>query len=224
MLSKRDRMTVVLFDFDGVIVRKDSFESYLRVRLRRQPWRLLAVLPLLPFVPLLLATVAGKGWLARLFVRVSTCGIGEAGFRADIDAFGREFARRPGMLAEEALSRLRAHVASGERVLIVSAAAQPLLDAILDQAGVTGVEAVGSSVVVGWTGVRALFHNYGSAKLQTLASLGIEPPWAMAYSDSRSDLPILAAARHAVLVNPPQRDLDAVRRALGDQVEVLRSS
>ena len=45
---------VVLFDFDGVLVRGDSFSGFLRARVRRQAWRLALLLPLLPALPLLL--------------------------------------------------------------------------------------------------------------------------------------------------------------------------
>ena len=215
-------MAIVLFDFDGVLVRRDSFESYLRMRLRRQPWRLLAVFPMLPLLPLLLSSVRVKGWLARVLMRVATCGLDEMRFQADIRAFGRRFIGIPGIAVHQAVARLREHLNAGDRVLVVSATAQPLLNAMLDELGLGGaVEALGSSVAVRWSGVHALFHNYGRAKIVTLTGLGLSPPWAAVYTDSRSDLPMLVGAQRSVLVNPSARDLHAVRAALGAKLEIV---
>ncbi|MDC8010943.1 haloacid dehalogenase-like hydrolase [Tahibacter soli] len=205
----------ILFDFDGVLVRKDSFGSWLRDRLRRERWRILPLLPIVPFMPLFFATVRGTGWMARVAVRLATAGLTEAEFLADIRTFGRRFVARPGMRVDGAVARVREHVAAGDRVLVVSACAQPLLDTILAELGLADVEAIGSDVAIGRFGVRAAFHNYGANKLVALAKRGVAAPWDVAYSDSRADLPMLRHAQQAVLVNPSARDERAVRAVLG---------
>ena len=47
-------------------------------------------------------------------------------------------------------------------------------------------------------------------------------PWAISYSDSLADLPILAAAHKAVLVEPSALHERVLRAALGDTVELVR--
>ncbi|HVJ61399.1 MAG TPA: HAD-IB family phosphatase [Tahibacter sp.] len=205
----------ILFDFDGVLVRKDSFGSWLRDRLRRERWRVLPLLPILPVMPLFFASVRGTGWMARVAVRLATAGMTETEFLADIRAFGRRFVQRPGMRVDGVVARVREHRAAGDRVIVVSACAQPLLDAILRELDLSGIEAIGSEVALSRCGVRAVFHNYGANKLAALARLGVKAPWDIAYSDSRADLPMLMAAHQAVLVNPSARDERAVRAALG---------
>jgi phosphatidylglycerophosphatase C len=207
----------ILFDFDGVLVRKDSFGSWLRDRLRRERWRVLPLLPILPVMPLLFATVRGTGVMARLAVRLATMGLTEAEFLADIRAFGKRFAARPGMRVDGVVARVREHVAAGDRVIVVSACAQPLLETILAEFGLAdgSVEIIGSEVALSRLGVRAVFHNFGANKLVTLRQRGVTAPWDVAYSDSRADLPMLQMARQAVLVNPPARDERAVRAVLG---------
>ncbi|HEX7110862.1 MAG TPA: haloacid dehalogenase-like hydrolase, partial [Mizugakiibacter sp.] len=190
---------VVLFDFDGVLVRSDSYELFLRERFARARWRLLPALPLLPFLPLLLRSVRGKGWVARAFTRLATFGVGEARFRAHAEAFGRALARRPRAFLREGVATLRRHVAAGDRVLIVSASEETLLGAILDELGLGDIERIGTPVRAGWLGVRAAPHNYGAVKLRRLAERGIAPAWAVAYSDALSDLPLLCGAERAVL-------------------------
>ena len=202
----------VLFDFDGVIVRGDSFGAWLRDRLRRERWRVLPLLPLIPVMPLFFATVRGTGWMARTATRLATSGLDEREFLADVAAFGRRYAARG---IAQAVARVREHVAAGDRVVVISGCAQPLLETILAELGVAGVEIAGSPVALDGRGVRAVFHNYGTNKLATLERLGIAAPWDVAYSDSRADLPLLRGAHQAVLVNPRARDERAVRAVIG---------
>ncbi|MCE5233533.1 MAG: haloacid dehalogenase-like hydrolase [Mizugakiibacter sp.] len=218
--ERADARRVVLFDFDGVLVRGDSYEMFLRERFARARWRLLPLLPLLPFVPLLLRTVRGKMWLARACTRLATLGCSEARFRAQADAFGRALARRPRAFLREGVTALRRHLAAGDRVLIVSATEETLLGAILDELGLDAVERIGTRVRAGLFGIRAVPHNYGATKLRSLAERGIVPVWAAAYSDSLADLPMLAGAERAVLVNPSPRALVRFGRSLGERVQV----
>lgn len=212
---------VVVFDFDGVLVRGDSYEQFLRERFARARWRLLPALPLLPLLPLLLRSARGKGWVARVFTRLATLGVGETRFRTHAEAFGRALARRPRAFLREGVATLRRHVAAGDRVLIVSASEETLLGAILEELGLGDIERIGTPVRAGWLGIRAAPHNYGATKLRSLAERGIAPTWAVAYSDSLSDLPLLRGAARAVLVNPEPRALARFGRALGERVQVV---
>ena len=211
----------VLFDFDGVLVRGDSFEAFLRRRFRRSRWRLLPVLPLLPLLPMVLASPRGKGLAARALFRCATLGWSEARYRREAEAFGRSLAQRPGAFLRDGVLALRRHLAAGDRVLIVSATESTLLDAMLDELKLPAVPCLCSTVRGGWLGPRVVMHNYGKAKPATLAAHGVMPPWDLAYSDALSDLPLLAGARRAVLVNPDARSERALRRVLGERLEVV---
>jgi phosphatidylglycerophosphatase C len=212
---------VVLFDFDGVIVRGDSFETFLRESLARSRWRLLLALPVLPFVPLLLPTRAGKKFLGRVFLRVVTFGWGEAGYRRRTAAFGQAYARRPGVFLREGVVALRRHVAAGDRVVIVTGCEQSVLEAILDEVRLSGVELLASRVRGGWFGMRSQFHNFGPAKVRGLMAAGVGKPWNVAYSDSLADLPMLQGAERAVLVNPTAKQVKRATRSLRDRLEVV---
>lgn len=212
---------VVIFDFDGVIVRGDSFEAFLRWRLRKQPWRLLPVLPLLPFVPLLMATAAGKGWLARVFTRVALVGVDEPRFRAAIALFAARFAADPRHFRADALARLRQHRAAGDRVIVCSATERGLLTALLLALGLGDVERVGSRVAVSRWGLRVVWHNYGATKPQALLQGGLRR-WHVAYSDAWSDLPLLrGAADEAVLVNAPRALVERFAQRLGERLRTV---
>jgi HAD superfamily hydrolase (TIGR01490 family) len=97
----------------------------------------------------------------------------------------------------EPLALVRRHRERGERVYIVSAALQEIVDALAEELGFDG--AVGSSCEVE--------HGcHGAEKADALRSLaardGIDLAASTAYSDSHSDLPFLEAVGNPVAVNP----------------------
>jgi phosphatidylglycerophosphatase C len=212
---------VVVFDFDGVIVRDDSFRTFIRESLRGARWRLLLVLPVLLFVPLLWPTWMGKKLFVRAFIRAATIGWGEAGYRRRVAAFGRAYARRPGVFLRDGVAVLRQHVFAGDRVFVVTGCEQSLAEAILDEVKIDGVELLASRVRGGWFGVRVLAHNFGKAKVTRLVAAGAPAPWAIVYSDSLADLPILRGAEDAVLVNVTGKLAKKASRALKERMRIV---
>jgi phosphatidylglycerophosphatase C len=207
---------VVLFDFDGVLLRGDAFALFVADALKRSyPRLLLAWLLGLPLLPSLLLT---RRWLARMCVSVVLLGLSDARYTAVAERFGRTLARQPGRFNREALTALRQHLAAADRVLVVTGCEQRLAQAILDELGLHGMELVASSLQPGALGMRVRLHNIGRAKPRSLAAAGVLPEWDVAYSDSRQDLPMLAAARDAVLVNADPKLCRSVERALGRTV------
>jgi phosphatidylglycerophosphatase C len=61
----------------------------------------------------------------------------------------------------------------------------------------------------------------GATKVTMLTERGFPPPWAAAYSDSPSDLPLFAGTARPVLVNADDRVAADVARVLGAAPEVL---
>lgn len=212
-----------VFDFDGVLLRGDSFAGYLQWRGRRSYRTALPALPLLPLLPLL-RHPRTLPWAARLFSRALTLNLDQARFEAEAAAFCRDWLARPGRVIEPLLARLRAHQAAGDRVIVASGTAQFLLDTFLRELGVAGVAALGSPLQFHRWGLRSPRHNYGATKLISLAEIGVHAPWAVSYSDSHADLPMLAAARQAVLVQPSANHERLLREALRCPVEVVRLS
>jgi phosphatidylglycerophosphatase C len=217
-----DARRVVLFDFDGVIVRHQTLELFFRERLSGAGrWRVLLALPLVPFIPLLIGSVSGNRFLGRVFLRVVTFGRREAAYRRMIDSFARTYARRPGVFLRDAVATLRRHVDAGDRVVIVSGNDLQLVQAILDEVNLCGHEVVASQTRGGLFGVHFTRHNVEAVKVRTLDKAGIPRPWAVAYSDSLSDLPMLGTAETARLINPTPKMEKKAGRVLGDKLEVL---
>lgn len=217
-----DARRVVLFDFDGVIVRHQTLELFFRECLKGfGRWRLLLALPVVPLVPLLKPSVAGNRFLGRLFLRVVTFGRGEASYRRRVTAFGRSYARRPGVFVRDAVATLRRHLEAGDRVVIVTGNDGVLVQAILDEVNLAGCELVASRTKGGLFGVRFAVHNVDGAKPVSVQRAGIPRPCAVAYGDSLSDLPMLRLADAPRLVNAHPKTVRKMRKALGERLETL---
>ena len=198
---------VALFDFDGTLLHGDAFTLFMRERYRRAWWRWLLVVPIAPVLLPLSVFRRGRLAAARTLVRIALRGLGERRYAELAGAFGRGLARDTRLFSRMGIAALRQRVHSGARVLIVTACEETLARAILDELGLGAIELVASKLRFGPMAVRIGLHNIGMEKAHQLALRGIRPPWDLAVSDSLADLPILAAAREAMLVNPDRRML-----------------
>ena len=109
----------------------------------------------------------------------------------------------------DALDLVARHRERGEPALIVSAALQEIVDALVAELGLDG--GVGSTAEVEdgvYTG-RLLRRLDGRRKAETLVELAslrdIDLRESTAYSDSASDVPFLEAVGHPVAVNPDRK-------------------
>jgi HAD superfamily hydrolase (TIGR01490 family) len=112
---------------------------------------------------------------------------------------------RPLVYAEP-LRLVEHHRERGERVFVVSATLQEIVEAIADDLGFDGALGTVCEVRDGcYTGyaVRALHAEAKAECLQELATReGLDLADCTAYSDSHTDLPFLEAVGHPVAVNP----------------------
>jgi phosphatidylglycerophosphatase C len=212
---------VILFDFDGVLVRGDAFAKWLRQRFAQAWWLAIPVLLLAPALLLASVTSRGRRMSVRLVVTLALVGLDEATYRRRAHAFGRTLARDTRDLSRAAFAALNAHRQAGDRVLVVTGCEETLARAILDELGLASVELVASHVVPDRLGLRVAVRNVGREKLRQLALHGIHPEWDLAYSDSLVDLPMLAGARASVLVNPRGDTFARATQRLGSRVTAV---
>ena len=206
---------VVLFDFDGVLFQGDSFRVFITERYARSPLRkLLAVanLPwLLPMWPISWQVVV------RTLVNIGLLGVGERRYAAEAQAFAAALVRRPKQFYRDGLQALRRHQAAGDRVIVVTGCERTVVQGILDQLGLEGLEVLASEFRPGLLGMRVKFHNVGRRKLERLAAHGVTA-WQLAYSDSLADIPMLKGAGEAVLVNGTPKMCKRLEKVLGRTV------
>jgi HAD superfamily hydrolase (TIGR01490 family) len=127
-------------------------------------------------------------------------------------------------LYPEMLARAYAHQDAGVPIFILTAASQEMADLLAHVLAFDGGLGSRSEIVDGhYTGRPAGPFNYRDGKVLSMREVaereGIDLDASYAYSDSESDLPMLRAVRHAVVVNP---DPDLRRIAAEEGWEVVR--
>jgi len=192
---------VVLFDFDGVLYRGDSFTALMRAHLRRQWWRIVLALPLLLVAAPFALLRRTRRRALRFVVHLALLGVSEQRYRQMAQEFGRSLGADAARFIEGGLAAIKRHAESGARVVVVSGCEETLLRAILDELGLRDIELIASRFVTGRFGMRVGVHTFGPEKVRQLAQRGIHPPWDVAYTDSSTDAAMLIAARSSVLVN-----------------------
>lgn len=202
----------VLFDFDGVLIHGDAFALFVRDRYARSWWRKMLAVLASPW--LLLRLLVAWRLPQRALMHIALLGLNERRYRAVVEQFADQLVRRPRQFCRDGLRALRRHQAAGDRVVIVTGCEQLLVDRLLAQLGLPGIEIVASQLRPGRLGMRMRHHNVGAAKIRRLAQQGIDA-WQLAYSDSPRDVPMLKAAAQAVLVNGSPKLCKKVERALG---------
>lgn len=117
-----------------------------------------------------------------------------------------------------------AHQDAARPVYICTAASQEMADMLAHVLGFDGAVGARSEIVDGrYTGRAAGPFTYREGKAQAMRELaaahGIDLAASYAYSDSESDLPMLRAVGHPVVVNP---DAELLRVARAERWEVMR--
>ena len=122
----------------------------------------------------------------------------------------------------EALELVARHQAVGERVYLVTATLQEIVEPLASALGLDG--AIGSLGEVGpdgrFTG-RVVRACHGAGKAAAVQELGVDLEASTAYTDGSADLPLLEAVGHPVAVNP-DRELRSVAVARDWQVLEFR--
>ena len=122
----------------------------------------------------------------------------------------------------EALELFEQHRQAGDRIYLVSASPEEIVLPLAELLGVDGaISSRGELDQDGrYTGTMA-FYAYGAGKAEAMRSLaarnGIDLAASTAYSDSATDVPMLEAVGHPVVVNP-DRALGRIARERGWEV------
>ncbi len=177
--------------------------------------------PLLLLASPLLLLRRTRGRAIRFFIRMALLGVSAARYRTLAENFGRALARDARHFLHPALAALNVHRHAGARVIVVTGCEEILARSMLDELGLREIELVASKLAAGRFGMYVALRNIGVEKAHQLARRGVRPPWDIAYSDSLVDLPILAAARSAILVNPDRKMLARVSTRLKRRLSVV---
>ncbi len=110
------------------------------------------------------------------------------------------------LVYEEALALFEEHRAASREVVLVSSSGEEVVGPIGEMLGVDRVIATRMVVADGAYTGEVAFYAYGENKAIAIAELAAAQGWDLAdcyaYSDSATDVPMLAAVGHPVAVNP----------------------
>jgi phosphatidylglycerophosphatase C len=206
----RDR---AVFDLDKTLLSADSTAVWMRGLLQASPLRMAAALVALLPVLLLLKPTSTRGVGASALLWIATFGLDDVALKGNIDAFAAKFERGSRSLRwfDDAIAKVREHVAQDDRVIVVTAAPQWLAERLLSSVD-SKVEVIGSSLRRAGRGWVIERHCRGNEKCRMLAEAGHGDTWRWAYSDSDEDAPMLSRAKDAFLINANER---IRRRAAG---------
>ncbi len=214
---------LVVFDFDHTLYDGDSGSHLFAWLIRRSRWRVaLALLltpllsPMIAFLPTRRAGISGYVWIGTIGLH------GQRDLDAAIDRYvathGEAIRAR---LLPVALDVLHAHRLAGDRVLIATGAPPELARAILAFVAHEDVPVIGTLVGPRFGAVGAIRHCHAGEKMRMIRDAGYRGDIAIAYSDSRADLPLLQAATRPVVVNPKAGAVETFRRVLPAGTPIL---
>ncbi|GAB3307895.1 haloacid dehalogenase-like hydrolase [Luteimonas notoginsengisoli] len=213
---------LVVFDFDHTLYDGDSGSHLVMWLVRRHWWRKLAallaapvLLPMVAWLPTRRRGISGFLWIATFGTH------GRAQMDALIDRYvAANTAGIRARLLPAALKVLHSHRSRGDRVLVATGAPPELARAILDFVAHEGLPVIGSLGKPFLGGFVTDQHCHARNKMRMIWDAGYDRI-AIAYSDSRADLPLLQAASHPVVVNPKQNAVEVFRRVLPPGTPVL---
>lgn len=117
-----------------------------------------------------------------------------------------------------ATTALAEHVAEGDRVIVVSAALEPVVKALCRHLGVSDFVGTPCEIAEGiYSGRLTGPSPHAGEKVKVAATFmkrwGADPADCWAYADHGTDIPLLRSVGHPVAVNPQPLLLDAARQA-----------
>ncbi|MDQ8047041.1 MAG: HAD family hydrolase [Solirubrobacteraceae bacterium] len=215
--AQADERPVAVFDMDGVLVHGDVFGSFVRQHLRGSAPHLLAAGAVLPWLTAPMVLRPTRRVALKAFLDLALAGVTDEVYATEASRYGAELGVHPTRVVTQAVAEARRLVdEAGHRLVIATACETRLARAYVDAIGLVDAEVYGTPITFRRTGpMQVAFHNHGAQKVRTLAAAGIAAPWAVAYTDALSDVPLLRGARRAVLVNPDEWLRSRVERQLG---------
>lgn len=213
------RPGVAIFDLDHTLIRGDSFLSYLLGLLCRRPWRIVRCVHLPIVTVLFWARLVNNAKLKEVYLQAVLGGLHEAEIACWTDRFLNNFLQC--RMCRQALATLEVHRRAGDALILVTASPDCYVTELgrrlrFDEVICTHVEWRDGRL----SGRLASPNMRGEEKVQAIH--GIRSRYASrpitAYADHQSDLAMLRASDHGILVNGGRR---ARARALLDCIQCV---
>jgi phosphoserine phosphatase len=209
--SEVDSGRVVVFDFDGTLVSRDSFVDFSSRYCVARPWRLLLVC--------LMAPLAGVfRWrslqaASSVLLWAMTVGGRTRSFVLALREYGTQ--RLPLLANEPLWAELARRLEQGEHVVIATGTVPTIVRAMLRARGLPRLQVAGSRFQRRFGGLTVRTHCIGRVKARELSRRFGISSWLTVYTDSFADRSLVRVAREVVLVGPSERTLTRLRALVG---------
>lgn len=201
------------FDFDGTLIRQDSFLIMIRAALKDSPWRVVFFIFLSPILAATGLFKLEKSFAKSAVLWSLTVGRGRKNtlhfLRNLLPSLG------PKLWIPNVVGALKELQSSGIRIVIVTASGQTWVRGALASQGIKVDKVIGSRLCFWGGGIILQGKNcYGAEKLHRIsAALGSEFVWQSCWSDHRADLPLLMKGEQKQIVHPSAKSLKAFLKA-----------
>jgi phosphatidylglycerophosphatase C len=212
---------VIVFDFDGTLVRRDSFLDFCFDYCRDRPLRWLLIGPLLP-VAVLLLVARSQVAAGSVLLFAMTAGCSPRSFILALQRYATN--TLPQYVFEPILTELVRHVTAGRRVVIATGSVPILVRAFLKAQNIGPLPVAGTALSRRCGGLIAETHCTGEMKVTELRRRFGIAQWTAVYTNSFADHPLLSQARAITLVHPSRRTLRLAQRLTANDrsLRVLR--
>jgi phosphatidylglycerophosphatase C len=214
--SSRAPAEVVVFDFDGTLVNRDSFIDFSVSYCMQRPARFILLAAVLPLA--LTLRVRSLSASASVLLWAMTVGSSTRSFVLALKHYAQH--TLPSYANEAIFEELARHLREGHRVVIATGTVPLLVRGLLGARTIGRISVVGSRFRARWGGLISETHCVGRVKVRELQRrLGIVE-WSTVYTDSFSDRSLLSRARHVTLVSPTDRTLVRTQRLIGPRASL----
>jgi HAD superfamily hydrolase (TIGR01490 family) len=197
------QVRLAIFDLDGTITRRDTLAPYaFGFMIRKSPWRLPALLLLLPVLLVYGVRIVGRGGLKSAFIITAMGGCHRKTLARWTAAFVERLIAHG--LFPQAVAAIEAHVRAGDHLVLLSASTDLYVPAIAHALGFQEVICTG----LRWDGERlrgtlTTPNRRGEEKARCVAALRARHPGieAVAYGNAASDIEHLKLVERGVLIN-----------------------
>jgi phosphatidylglycerophosphatase C len=208
---------VVVFDFDGTLVRRDSFMDFAVRYCRSRPARLVLLCAVSPLAGVFALRSIAAG--SSVLLWAMTVGTSTRCFLLALRAYATR--TLPQHAHSSIFQELTRHLQAGRRVVIATGSVPSIVRGLLSARGLGRLPIVGTRLRSKWGGLIADTHCTGKTKVDELQSRFGIVEWSMVYTNSFADRALISRARHITLVCPSRRTLLSTQRLI-DGAQVLR--
>lgn len=191
---------VVVFDFDGTIIKCDSFWGLLRQGLLHEPWRLPLLLPLCFFGFIFLILLGGEH---RPFKSAVLWGLTVGKSAKEAIRFLQSLVAETvnHQVREEIVTKGQRHLISNSKVIVATASSATWVRPVLKKAGFPYHHIVGSRLHWFWGGICMKGRNCFQTQkpLRISRNLGIDR-YDYVYTDHLDDLSLIRRSREYEIV------------------------